>query len=270
MKALSENNRDSNRNATPNVSIITVSYNRAGEIERTILNVLNQSYLSKEFIIIDGGSTDETVKILEKYRAQIDIVVSEPDQGIYDAMNKGIALAKGEWVNFMNCGDYFYSDTVLEEIFAKMSGEADIVYGDHHVRFPPPRKEKTVRAGCDLLLHKGSQFCHQSAFIKTSLHQKNLYDTNIPIASDFDFFLKMVLNGAKFLHVPVVVASIAPSGLSDRNQIAVIRAWKDIVLRSGCKKNRYLLRFHFAFLLCTTYLKQSAKALLIKLNLLPG
>ena len=96
------------------VSVITISYNAVSVIEDTIQSVLNQSYKDIEYIIIDGGSTDGTVDIIKKYQDKINYWVSEPDNGIYDAMNKGIDKATGEWINFMNAGDYFHSNLTLE------------------------------------------------------------------------------------------------------------------------------------------------------------
>ena len=99
------------------VTIITISYNAVLGIERTINSVITQTYSNLQYIIIDGGSTDGTVDIIKKYADKIDYWVSEPDSGIYYAMNKGIAIADGDWINFMNAGDYFVDRNVIEQIF---------------------------------------------------------------------------------------------------------------------------------------------------------
>ena len=103
--------------ADPLFSIITVSYNAKESIEDTINSIVNQTYSNFEYIIVDGGSTDGTLDIIRKYEDKISYWISEPDNGIYDAMNKGLAICKGEWINFMNSGDLFYNDHVLVDIY---------------------------------------------------------------------------------------------------------------------------------------------------------
>ena len=100
------------------ISIVTVSYNAVLTIEQTILSVINQTYPNVEYIIIDGGSTDGTVDIIKKYEDKIAYWVSEPDKGIYDAMNKGVVVATGEWINFMNAGDIFTDGDVIDKLFS--------------------------------------------------------------------------------------------------------------------------------------------------------
>ena len=116
----------------PTISIITVAYNASNTIETTILSVVNQTYPNIEYIIIDGGSTDGTIDIIKKYESKITKWISEPDKGIYDAMNKGINLARGEWINFMNCGDSFYENNTLQVISDTIINSKDInvIYGN--------------------------------------------------------------------------------------------------------------------------------------------
>jgi len=125
----------------PNITIITVSYNAVKTIEDTILSVINQTYPNIEYIIIDGGSTDGTLDIIKKYQDKITYWVSEPDKGIYDAMNKGTLKATGVWLNFMNAGDTFYDHQVLEKVFKdKDWSNTDVIYGD--VVYVYPNKEE--------------------------------------------------------------------------------------------------------------------------------
>ena len=111
------------------LTIITVCFNIKDEIERTCQSIVNQTWQNFEWIVIDGGSTDGTVDILKKYSDRINILVSEPDKGIYNAMNKGIKLSHGEWLNFMNGGDRFTSNDVLKEVFSGKEYSADVLYG---------------------------------------------------------------------------------------------------------------------------------------------
>ena len=115
----------------PVISIVTVVRNCENTIEDTIINLINQEYPNIEYIVIDGGSTDGTLKKIRKYEKSIDYWISEPDGGIYDAMNKGIDLATGEWVNFMNAGDYFFNNSTINLIVSEIRKQNfDIIYGD--------------------------------------------------------------------------------------------------------------------------------------------
>ena len=113
----------------PLISIITVVKNDVANIEETILSVLNQTYNNVEYIIVDGASTDGTLDIIKKYEKHVDLWVSEPDDGLFYAFNKGVDLVTGKWVEFLNCGDFFYNNTVLAEIFAGQKIDANAVYG---------------------------------------------------------------------------------------------------------------------------------------------
>jgi len=119
------------------ISVVTVSYNAVSTIEQTILSVINQTYPNVEYIIIDGGSTDGTVDIIKKYADKIAYWVSEPDKGIYDAMNKGVVVATGEWINFMNAGDIFTDSDVIDKLFHQniIINRVGIVFGDTLVVF---------------------------------------------------------------------------------------------------------------------------------------
>ena len=116
------------------ISIVTVSYNAVLTIEQTILSVINQTYPNVEYIIIDGGSTDGTVDIIKKYANKIAYWVSEPDKGIYDAMNKGGIRATGTFIQFHNAGDWLENEYVVEKIFKKNPKNVDVIYGDMIIR----------------------------------------------------------------------------------------------------------------------------------------
>ena len=145
----------------PKISVITVCFNAAHVLEKTIISVVNQTYPNVEYIVVDGGSNDGTLDIIKKYETQIDKWISEPDNGIFDAMNKGIRMASGEWLNMMNAGDFFFSKESLSEVFSEDIPEsAKFLYSDSEMRFEDGRKE--VWKACET----NGDVYHQSSIYK--------------------------------------------------------------------------------------------------------
>ena len=173
----------------PKISVITVVYNDVNNIEETILSVLSQSYPNVEYIIIDGDSTDGTIEIIKKYNSRIPYWISEKDEGIYDAMNKGLKYASGDWAIFMNSGDWFYDETVIEKVFSdKYSSAVGVIYGAVEFRFA---NEKIIQQPYSLPhILKGMAFSHQSAFVRTSLLKQSPYNVHFRIVADYEFFLR--------------------------------------------------------------------------------
>lgn len=167
------------------LSIITVNYNDAIGLERTIRSVISQTFRDYEFIIIDGGSTDNSVDVIKKYEEHIDYWVSEHDGGIYSGMNKGLRQAKGEYLNFMNGGDCYFSSNVLEQIFS-LGVETDIITGTH-IGSPHPNVGKD---GVTLYNLYTGAVDHQASFIKREIALKHPYDEKYKIVSDWKFSLK--------------------------------------------------------------------------------
>lgn len=215
----------------PWISVITVCYNAAPAIEQTMRSVWEQTYPFVEYIVIDGGSTDGTKEKIARseslfternYRFRF---VSEPDRGIYDAMNKGIRLAEGEWINFMNAGDSFYDRQVLERVFERpVSPSCSILYGDTVLRLAFGEVEMAPKP-LDYL-QKKMAFCHQSAFVRTGEMRRRPFDTRYRLAADYDFFYACYLQkqGFEYLGFPVAVFE-SEEGTSSSNRLEVNREY---------------------------------------------
>ncbi|MBR3713577.1 MAG: glycosyltransferase [Bacteroidales bacterium] len=178
------------------ISIITVVYNSEKYIRRTIESIVGQDYPAIEYIIIDGKSKDTTMQIVNEYRDRIAVVVSEPDKGLYDAMNKGLRLATGSYVLYINSGDALSSPTLLSDIFNDVPADSDVIYGDtqitdedgnilHNRRHRPP-EQLSWRD-----YKRGMLVCHQSFIAKRTLCDE--YDTNYRYAADYDWCLNILL-----------------------------------------------------------------------------
>jgi glycosyltransferase involved in cell wall biosynthesis len=196
------------------ITVITVVRNGEETIEKTILSVINQTYKNKEYVIVDGGSTDNTLKIIIKYKNRIDFMVSEADEGTYYAMNKGIDLASGKWINFMNSGDVFYNDDTIETLMHLLNLEDEIVYGNTMLKYGSD-------LFCDILSQvspgNSMPFCHQSAFVRSELLKEHHFDVNYKICADRKFFFIMYQLGKTFTYVPKIVCTYdAQDGLSSR------------------------------------------------------
>ncbi|MCH4099742.1 MAG: glycosyltransferase [Prevotella sp.] len=175
----------------PLISIITVCYNAEKEIETTLKSVTGQTFTDREYIIIDGESSDRTLEIIQQYRQKIDILVSEPDKGIYDAMNKGVKYARGEWIIMMNAGDVFANNNVLEDIFkTDIPSNISCIYSDIYMYDKKGRKYV-----CPLDFSNGGMI-HQAMIYKKSLHERfGPYIVTKPIIiSDYLFFIRFPLN----------------------------------------------------------------------------
>lgn len=214
----------------PWVTIITVNYNDAQNLQKTIANVKQQDYARLEYIVIDGGSTDTSKEIIIENEEYITHWVSEKDQGTFDAMNKGVMLAKGEYVIFMNAGDWFLSPEVISKVFSlKESTKADLVYGHHEVHYPKFIKKKTALPLYYLWKHM--IFSHQALFTRKTLLQKHPFDTSFQIAADYDFIFNCYQSGKKFFNSNIFVAGYLAGGQSELQIIKAYRENKHIVFQ---------------------------------------
>jgi len=208
------------------LSIITVNYNNASGLERTIQSVISQSFKDFEFIIIDGGSTDNSVDIIHKYEQQIDYWVSEHDGGIYQGMNKGLLHAKGDYVNFMNSGDCFHAPDVLDKIFT-LNTTADIITGAHAGSPHPNVGPKGVTM---YSLITGA-IDHQASFIRREVALSHPYDEKYRIVSDWKFFIQtLVLDNCTFFYTDIIVVDVDMTGISNTN-IALNHQERESVLK---------------------------------------
>lgn len=195
------------------ISIITVVLNGASTIENTIQSVINQNYPKFEYIIIDGVSTDGTMSILEKYHDKIDIIVSETDKGVYDAMNKGIAKAKGDWIYFLGCDDILLNSSVLKNIFQNSKYEGfDVIYGN--VLFK--QSNKIYDGEFDAEKMSNRSICHQAIFYRKHLFQMHGYfDINYRAAADYIFNVHLYcLNPSRWKYINEVIAVYNEEGIS--------------------------------------------------------
>ena len=207
------------------LSIITVNYNDVDGLERTIKSVISQTFHDYEFIIIDGGSTDGSVDIIKKYENHIDYWVSEKDGGIYPGMNKGLRQAKGDYLNFMNGGDCYHSEDVLEKIFA-LKTSADIITGAHSEN----GLRNVGKDGVTMLdLYKWA-IDHQASFIRREVALRHPYDEKYRIVSDWKFFIEaLVFDNCTFYYTDMIIVDVDMKGISNTN-FALDKQERDAVL----------------------------------------
>lgn len=216
----------------PSVSLITVTYNAAATIEKCILSVIAQRFENLQYIIIDAQSTDGTLAIIGKYRDHIDIVISEPDEGLYDAMNKGIGLATGEIIGMLNADDYFANDDILENVARSFeSSGADIVYGDIDYINKQGKIIRKWRSGG----YKPGSFNwgwmppHPSFYARRQCFTiYGLYNVNYGTATDYELMLRFIhTNKAPVFYLPRVMVKMLIGGLSNRQFSSRLKAWQN-------------------------------------------
>lgn len=203
------------------ITIITVCYNAETYIERTILSVINQSYSNIEYLVIDGNSIDCTLQIVRKYEDKITQIISEPDKGIYDAMNKGLQMATGDWVNFMNAGDSFYSKDILAKVFCQDYPDKSVIWGDTMLIRNGIKQgifKTTPFYNYKLPFRTGKGICHQSMFFRINKEKPLQYDLSFPISADFKLCYDIYKQGGSFLYIPFVISAFDTTGYSSSNR----------------------------------------------------
>lgn len=201
------------------ISIITINYDNLDGLEKTIASVMSQTWRDFEWIIIDGGSQDGSKEVIEALasnpEANVTYWCSEPDKGVYNAQNKGIQHAKGEYMSFLNSGDTYYDENTLSKVWS-MPHTYDVVYGDWLWCYP----DHEVLADCP---HKAnmatfyvSNICHQAMFIKSSILQEEGYDESFRIYADWARWMKLACDGGSFEYVPYTICRFAMGGISGK------------------------------------------------------
>ncbi len=202
------------KNKTDVVTVVTVTYNAEDLLEETILSVINQSYNNIEYIIIDGASTDGTLDIIKKYEDKIDYWISEPDDGIYFAMNKAIEKATGKWINFMNAGDTFFDNETVSYVMEHRTKDDELIYGDYQIKKTGEVKKARDKSEWYTFM----PFCHQTLFTRTSIIKEELFDTSFRLAADHNFIVKMYSARKKFDYLDATIAIFDEGGFAESNR----------------------------------------------------
>jgi glycosyltransferase involved in cell wall biosynthesis len=209
----------------PKLSVITIVYNNVQDIERTMLSVLNQTYKNIEYIVIDGGSTDGTKELIAKYQSQLTKYLSEPDKGIYDAMNKGLALASGDYVLFMNSGDEIYAPITVAEVFDS-SDSADIYYGETEM-FDAQWRSLGQRRHCAPEVFNwrsfryGMSISHQAIYVRRSIVEP--FDLRYKYSADIDWIIKAAKRASSIVNTHMYVAKYLVGGISKKKHLASLK-----------------------------------------------
>jgi glycosyltransferase involved in cell wall biosynthesis len=241
----------------PKLSVITVVYNNVQDIERTMLSVLGQTYNNIEYIIIDGLSTDGTLAVINKYRDSINKFLSEKDKGIYDAMNKGLAMASGDYVIFMNSGDEFYDVETVAAVFAT-ANDADIYYGETEMiagdgQSLGQRRHKAPTQFTWKGFKYGMSISHQAIYIRRMLTEP--YDNKYQLSADIDWIIRAAKKASKIVNVNRYVAKYLVGGMSKKKHRQSLQERFDIMKQNYGLIPTILNHFVIAFNLGWYWLK---------------
>lgn len=238
----------------PLISIITVVFNAEQSLEKTLLSVINQDYKNTEIIIVYTPSSDQTWAIIQKYKKKIQKIIINYQTGVYTAFNSGVINARGEWLNFMNAGDYFNSTKTISNVFRAKENlnKIDVIYGDVVIYYS--HFQRKINSLNIENIQKYMCFSHQSCFIKTNLQKKNLFECKYKFAADYNFFLKLFLRNKKFKRVELIISKCKAGGIADKNRSDTLIEYLRIKhLHKSIKffyyDVIYILRFFFVGLL---------------------
>lgn len=217
------------------ISIITVCYNSTTTIEDTVIGVLAQNYPNLEYIMVDGGSKDGTLEIINKYKDKISKIISEPDKGIYDAMNKGIKIATGDVIGILNSDDLYKNTSVIKDVAGEFqeNKNVDACYGDIEyvdrkdikkiVRFWKAGEYKKEK------LNSGWIMPHPSLFVKKEIYDKyGVFNLDFRIAADYELMLRFLLKGVKVKYIHKILISMREGGFSGQNYKQRKKGWEEL------------------------------------------
>ena len=217
-------------NPHPKFSIITVTYNAGKVLEDTIQSVVFQTYRNVEYIIVDGGSTDNTLDVVHKYQERICKVISEPDKGLYDAMNKGIRMATGDYLCFLNAGDELHENETLQKIVYTLKGKElpDVIYGetaivDEEGHFLHMRRLSTPEHLHWKSFKEGMLVCHQAFFARRELALANPYDLRYRFSADFDWCIRIMKQSKYFHNTHLTLIDYLNEGMTTQNHKASLK-----------------------------------------------
>ena len=247
-----------NTHLHPKFSIITVTYNAAQVLEDTIQSVITQTYKGVEYIIIDGGSKDGTLDIINRYKTHIHTVISEPDKGLYDAMNKGIRVATGDYICFLNAGDALHEDDTLLLMVHSITGEVlpDVLYGetqlvDEEGHFVRMRRLSAPEQLTWKSFQKGMLVCHQAFFARRELVEP--YDLQYRFSADFDWCIRIMKKADVLHNTHLTLIDYLNEGMTTRNHKASLKERFHIM----CKHYGYVstVLHHIGFVFRLLYRK---------------
>lgn len=217
-------------NPHPKFSIITVTYNAGKVLEDTIQSVVFQTYRNVEYIIVDGGSTDNTLDVVHKYQERICKVISEPDKGLYDAMNKGIRMATGDYLCFLNAGDELHENETLQKIVFTLKGKElpDVIYGetaivDEEGHFLHMRRLSTPEHLHWKSFKEGMLVCHQAFFARRELALANPYDLRYRFSADFDWCIRIMKQSKNLHNTHLTLIDYLNEGMTTQNHKASLK-----------------------------------------------
>lgn len=211
------------------VSIITINYNNLSGLKRTRESIVSQTYKDYEWIVIDGGSTDGAREFLQEHTNEMSYWCSEQDSGVYNAQNKGTSRASGDYCIFMNSGDSFYSEDVLEKVFYETHND-DVLYGDWVRVFPNGKKRYIEPANrADYAFFFVDNICHQAMFIKTSLLKESPYDESYRLYADWAKWTEFAYKGKTFKYIHQRICNFMMDGMSAENEENNARERKRVI-----------------------------------------